>query len=142
MLTRSSPRPPKDLDTSAVPEAISRPLQPQAAASVHVAVRPLQLLGVELGAGVGPDSGGGAVEDGDLASAGGLPAVVDHLLELLHALVEAVARDGARRLQVPLPPVPQVAQAQLRLQLVGLQRRGQVLCGGGSVRLPTTGGAS
>ena len=106
-------------------------------------MRPLQLLGVELGAGVGPDSGGGAVEDGDLAPAGAcLPAVVDHLLELLHALVEAVARDGARRLQVPLPPVPQVAQAQLRLQLVGLQRRGQVLCGGGSVRLPTTGGMS
>ena len=27
-----------------------------------MAVRPLQLLGVELGAGVGPDAGGGAVE--------------------------------------------------------------------------------
>ena len=69
-------------------------------------------------------------------------APLDHLAQPLHALLEAVARDGARRLQVPLPPVPQVAQAQLRLQLVGLQRRGQVLCGGGSVRLPTTGGAS
>ena len=51
-------------------------------------------------------------------------APLDHLAQPLHALLEAVARDGARRLQVPLPPVPQVAQAQLRLQLVGLQRRG------------------
>ena len=51
-------------------------------------------------------------------------APLDHLSQPLHALLEAVARDGARRLQVPLPPVPQVAQAQLRLQLVGLQRRG------------------
>ena len=51
-------------------------------------------------------------------------APLDHLAQPLHALLEAVARHGARRLQVPLPPVPQVAQAQLRLQLVGLQRRG------------------
>ena len=69
-------------------------------------------------------------------------APLDHLAQPLHALLEAVARDGARRLQVPLPPVPQVAQAQLRLQLVGLQRRGQVLCGGDSMRLPTTSGVS
>ena len=44
--------------------------------------------------------------------------------------MESVARDGARGLQVPLPHVAQVAQAQLLLQLVGLERRRQVLVGG------------
>ena len=60
------------------------------------------------------------------------PAPQDHLAQPLHALVEAVARDGARGLQVPLSRVAQVPQAQLRLQLVGLERSRKVLvCGGG-----------
>ena len=110
--------------------------------SVVVAVRPPHLVSRRR-----PRSRGSRQLDGEEAASHAADpaqpaAPLDHLAQPLHALLETVARDGARRLQVPLPPVPQVAQAQLRLQLVGLQRRGQVLCGGGSVRLPTTGGAS
>lgn len=70
---------------------------------------------------------------------GHLAALDDHLVEGLHALVQAVAGDGARRLHVPhvrrglagrdggLALLAELVEAQQPLQLARLARAGQVL---------------
>lgn len=57
----------------------------------------------------------------------GLPAFQDHLIELVHALGEALADDGARRLDVVGGGRDELVQRQLLLDLGHGQRLGQVL---------------
>lgn len=57
----------------------------------------------------------------------GLPAFQDHLVQLVHALGETLADDGARRLDVVGGGRDELVQRQLLLDLRHGQRLGQVL---------------